>query len=423
MTQTSPFKRYGLDISIYKKEKINKKICTSKHSLYYILNYDKQYLTFDNEEAATYRSVVFSFPEKTPLCFSPPRSISLDAFKMNNPENLMAWDSESIVVNEVVEGIMVNLFYDKRISKWEIATKSSIGGQYWFYSIKTVSNKKTFYKMFMESLSSSEHQELNDLPFLAFFPKWANFSFVLQHPENPFIIPVKKPQLYLVAMYTNQESYVEYIPHCIYESMNIFKNLEGLIAFPKKYSIASYDEQDYPYEARAGLMLWNDDTGERAKWVNPVYESIRRMKRIEPFPQYIYFCMRRIHYTSKQENQLSHVIDPHEYMLHFPCWKKQFHRIDEEFRIFVQNVYDAYLEIYMYKNKHAVFLKKHSIHARKIHHSIYLPRMRQARRERTKPFYISKKEVTHYFDRMEPREVLFLMNEDRRNVDEHLWRT
>jgi hypothetical protein len=211
-------------------------------------------------------------------------------------------------------------------------------------------------------------------------------------------------------MYRIDQHTVEMIPSTIYESFSIFNNLEGIIAFPKQYQITSYEDSNYPYEARAGLMLWNSDTGERAKWVNPVYESIRRMKQIEPFPQYMYFCLRRIRYKMKESIHTNEGEPMTHFIEKYPFWKKQLNRIDEEFRFFVQWVYDAYLKLYMYKHKQTNLLEKHAAHARKIHTTVYLPQMARVRKEKTASFYISKRQVTDYFDRMEPRELLYILN-------------
>jgi hypothetical protein len=213
-------------------------------------------------------------------------------------------------------------------------------------------------------------------------------------------------------MYRIDGNLVEMIPANIYESMSIFKNIDGVIAFPKTYDILSYDDSDYPVEANAGVMFWNTDTGERAKWVNPVYESIKRMKRIEPFPQYLYFCLRRIRY--KQIEQCNEIRPMYCLIENYPAWKRQMHRIDEEFRLFVQSVYDVYLEMFVYKYKQTNLLKKHGMYAAKIHTSVYLPRMRMAKKQKTNSFFVNKRVVRDFFDQMEPRELMYIMNEDRR---------
>ena len=65
-------------------------------------------------------------------------------------------------MNEIIEGTMVNLFYDSRISKWEIATKGAIGGNYWYYRNSYDGDNKpqlTFRQMFLESLGYDKNTD------------------------------------------------------------------------------------------------------------------------------------------------------------------------------------------------------------------------------------------------------------------------
>ena len=41
---------------------------------------------------------------------------------------------DNLYINEFIEGFMVNLFYDKNMRSWEIATKTHIGGDNSVYS-------------------------------------------------------------------------------------------------------------------------------------------------------------------------------------------------------------------------------------------------------------------------------------------------
>jgi hypothetical protein len=437
----SPYKEYYLDPNIFKKHKINKKICVRQQARqYFLLNYEKQYTTFDNYEAANYRSVVFSHPEKKLLCFSPPRSIESE----NWGSQAAAPPPHPMEATEVIEGIMINLFYDRRISKWEIATKSGIGG---LSRCPSSPNRKTFYRMFLDALKAAAAQELNHLPMLEHFPRWFSYSFVLRHPEYPMILPVEKPEVFLVAMYRISGNTAQYIPRTIYESMSIFKNLEGVILFPKEYpeiesalSLSKpydvFQQMDFPLEARAGIMLINTVTGERVKWENPVHLSVQKMKSIDPFPQYLYFCLRRVRHGMMTAAKPPLMTPLGQMLENYPYFRKSLHKIDEEFRLFVQNVYDAYVELFIRKNRGTTLLEKHAIHARKIHHMVYLPRISVEKRERKaaaaagggvwtrpNPFWINKQEVYNYFDRMEPREVLYIVNEDRRNDGEFMWKT
>jgi hypothetical protein len=167
--------------------------------------------------------VEISFPENKVLCFSPPRSVPYEKFKttpMNNRDN--------IIMSEIVEGVMVNLFYEHRTSSWEIATKCAIGGDYNFSGEKSAS----FREMFFECL----HCKKNDV-FLDAFPKNYSYSFVIQHPKNKIILSTPEPKLYLVAIYAiYEDNSIMAIPSIMYEDWEMFKSMQVPIYFPVKYN-------------------------------------------------------------------------------------------------------------------------------------------------------------------------------------------
>jgi hypothetical protein len=164
---------YHIDHLINDKQ-LQKRVYFKNNKMYNIYNSSKT-----SSIMQEYRSVVFSFPENKVLSFSPPRSVPYEKFKttpMNNRDN--------IIMSEIVEGVMINLFYDHRISSWEIATKSAIGGDYNYSDEK----RNSFREMFFECL----HCEKSD-GFLDVLPKNYSYSFVIQHPKNklfsePFIL-------------------------------------------------------------------------------------------------------------------------------------------------------------------------------------------------------------------------------------------
>ena len=119
---------------------------------------------------------------KTIQVFSPPKSIPFALMKNE--------DYNDFQLEELVEGTMINLFWNNYLNDWELATKGSIGGRYSFYQ----DNKKTFRTMFLEALNHQKMEFEN-------LDKELCYSFVLQHPDNRIVIPFKNPRVVLAALY------------------------------------------------------------------------------------------------------------------------------------------------------------------------------------------------------------------------------
>ena len=87
----------------------------------------------------------------------------------------------TIVVNEIIEGTMITLFYDKVLNVWEIATKGAIGGKYWFYrtDYEKKMGQKTFRRMFLEALRIEDTEDLENASIMNQFSKDYCYNFIL----------------------------------------------------------------------------------------------------------------------------------------------------------------------------------------------------------------------------------------------------
>lgn len=394
-----------------KSLKINKKVNSSKYNIYYIFNYDKHYICFDDVDTRKYRSVIFSYLDRKLLCFSPPKSIPDNIFFEYNS---LAQD-ESIIVTELIEGVMINLFYDKSINRWEIATKNSIGCNYWFYG-KSNNQKnnqknenKTFYNMFLDALRANDGQELNDLPILEYFSKSMSYTFILQHPNNKIALPVEYPNLFLVAVYYIYPCEAIYVSPNIYKNFSFIKDIEGIINHPTQYDITKYNI-DSPKKLKniflierqmvKGVVVTNTNTGEHTTIKNTEYDFLKNSKTIAPNLQYHYFCLRRI-------GQIE------DYLKFFPSMKKIFNTIQNEYLNYVLTIHSAYRLFYV--DKKYDISDKYMIHIYKIHRNIYLTGLHESRKSQIESKQIvTYQKVLEYFDKMEPRELLFIISENRR---------
>jgi len=393
---------YNIDTVKYNENKIKTKTYSKSNVAYTILNYDKEVLCDDDINNGYYRSIIASSPENKLLAFSPQKSLKNEMFIEKYP-NI----TETIFMNEIIEGTMVNLFFDERIEQWEISTRGAVGGSYFYYrnQYELDSDRKSqtsFYQMFLEALSMDNDQPLNQNALLGELPKNYSYSFVLQHPDNHIVLPISKCSIYMVAVYELLDgNNVKYISPLEYQNWDLFKNIIHPILFPKQYNYNTYDEAKtencsiQTEFTNLGVMVTNVETGERTSLKNPRYEEVKLLRGNNPNLQYQYLCLRK---TGKIQ----------DFLFYFPQYKSIFYRFYQEYENFVTNVHYSYLTYYVQK-QNVKISKKYSPHIYKIHHELYLPSL-----QTEEPLIIKRRVVKEYFDNLEPREMIYHLNYDRR---------
>ena len=377
------------------KENIKQKYYTHNGIDYKILNYDKNYLSYNDIDAFNCRSVLLSHPENKVLCFSPPKSISYTEFTDKNSKI-----GEAIYVNEYIEGTMINLFYDERVGEWILATKSAVGGNYFYYRTNYggIRNKKqkTFQQMLMEAFRMNENGDLSDIFLLDDLPKTHCYSFVLQHPDNHIVLDITEPRVYCVAVYellSNDK--IKAIPINDVERWHCFSS--GIVEFPKQIYIDSYDALHNSISSiqnspdLLGVMIMNLNTGERTKIENPIYYQKKVLRGNNPNLQYQYLCLARI---QKVE----------EFLYNFPRYKTVFKKFSYDYNELIRNVHTSYLQRYVQKTDIKIS-EQYLPHIHRIHHNIYIPSLNIET-----PRIIKRAVVKEYFDNMEPRELLYHLN-------------
>jgi hypothetical protein len=343
-----------------------------------------------NISKPTYRSIVFSLPENELLCFSPPKAICYKVFKSIYKES-----NDKMFVNEKIEGVMINLFYDFRISKWEIATKFSIGGNYNFYGDRK--KNPTFREMFLETFRCDK--DVKDIIAFESFPKHFCYSFVMQHPKNKMTLRANEAKLYLVGVYNiRKNNTVSYVPQNEYEEWDTFRGFCGIIDFPKKYEFEDFEKLENEFLSihnepiTMGIMIHNMNTGERTHLMNPSYTKFKT--GMNPMDLYKCLC---IHKMDKQT----------EFLTIFPSFSYSIICFQTEYYQFINDIYVFYIENYVEK-QHKRISNKYLPHIQNIHKTIYIPSLKKEK------IIITKQRVREYFDQMDPRELLFHLTYDNR---------
>jgi len=312
-----------------------------------MVNYHKNMvLTATNDDmkkfSLQFRSVIFSKDMQRVLCFAPPKSIPLSDLASTKV------GEESIIAEEIIEGTMINLFYDTDNGCWEIATKNRIGAGVKFFRDKD-GNGKTFRQMFQEALAyiNLDHMSLD---------KHYCYSFVMQHPDNNIIRYIENPKLYLVAVYlctfdfatkTNTITKVSMeeikktnmFDHSCVEFPRLFEKWADLETLLANWSLF-FSKEEFPYVP--GIMLSGDSM--RSKYRNPSYEYLRTLRGNQPKLQFHYLTLR------KEYRVL-------EYLKFFPYHKTEFDRFAKEVEEYTFQLMDYYNGCFTSKEPDALLQK------------------------------------------------------------------
>jgi hypothetical protein len=377
--------------------KLNKVECrTSNNTIYRIVRYDKNFLNVDL--ISTYglcRSVIINNNNKV-VGIAPPKSIPCHDFIKKYDEKV-----DSIIAEEFIEGTMINVFWDDSIGlngAWEISTRNTVGATSSFYKGP---KSQTFRDMFLEALKET-NLLLNNLE------KEFCYSFVLQHPSNRIVVPFKKPQLYLVAVYSifNETDNIYVKVNNSQDFRDVFHALNTSIRFPEIYKFDNYSELIEKYGSMntsydiLGVVLYNRNTGERAKIRNPVYEQVRNLRGNQPKLQYQYLSLRK-------EGKVG------DFLKFYPENKKNFSTYRDQVHLFTDTLFKNYISCYIKKEKPLIlFSDQYRTHMFNLHQK-YLNELREKKQ------IINSIVVQKYVNEMQPSLLMYCLNFQMRkkNVD------
>lgn len=379
--------------------KLNKLECrTENNQQYKIISYDKQILNYDLVD--TYglcRSIIVN-SENNVIGFSPPKSLQADIFLKLYPVK-----RDDVVAEEFIEGTMINVFFDETIGLtggWEISTRNIVGATCGFFNNNTHHNapKKTFRTMFLEAAKENNifFENLN---------KNLCYSFVLQHPENRIVVPVKKSKLYLVAIYCIDNTDKNNIQVYYHDMEEIKKSFWGnaIVHFPEIYHCEDYSKLIDTYASmntsydKMGFVLYNKKTGHRTKIRNPVYEEVKQLRGNQTKLQYQYLALRK-------DGKVN------EFLKYFPENKKELSLFRDQVHLFTSTLYGNYVSCYIKKEKplkeFAPQYRKHMFYI----HQKYLTELKEQK------LHITYKEVIDYVNTLE---VKLLMHSLNYNIKKH----
>lgn len=349
---------------------------------YNIVKYNKQFLEF-NPNIGLCRSLIFSNGKVN--VFSPPKYLNFNKF-------VMLYNETQCFGEQIIEGTMINLFYDNDVNKWEIATKTSVGGK-----IRYFSEQKNFDELFAEVC---KNLKIN----VEDFDKKYMYSFVMQHPDNRIVIPIKLMTLYLVSIYEIDGLVVNEIPRENYGTLNL-DHVFCKLWFPYRFYIDSFDNLYNTFGTmncdfnNIGVMIKSFD-GRRSKIIAPSYRYLKDLRGNYSKLQFQYLNLRR-------DNKVK------EYLKYFPESGKKFSEFRKHIHNFTDTLFQNYISCYIKKEYQLInYPENFRTHMFNIHKK-YLE-MRESGK------YISKQNVVEYVNSLDPSLLMYSLNYSLRELGKQL---
>lgn len=144
-----------------------------------VIRYTKGHSDMSIPHVRAFRSVVWDTLENRP--------VSVTAFKSHNGESLPGGLPNDYTLEYFLDGVMIGMFWDKYNRKWRIHTRSTLDAQCRYFS-----QTKSFNTMFAEAIGDSRVEMEASLNVNT------SYTWILQHPENRIVVPVKSPRAYCV---------------------------------------------------------------------------------------------------------------------------------------------------------------------------------------------------------------------------------
>lgn len=229
----------------------------------------------------------------------------------------------------LLDGTMINLFWDPMSEKWMLCTRSEIGG-YNKWLPNSSGKRKSFMDMFKDCFSG-------DLSELA---KDCSYSLVMKHIENRNVSPVKKNSLCLVEMYRYNDT-IERLQKHEYPKVpfEIVPETDEIPAeFHPDVPPPSYACKGFTIKTRYG----------RYKYINPEYNRVKSLRDLgnsnNPYLNFL-----QLRKSGKMK----------EYLRYYPEQVIPFNEYRENLHKLTNDLYDIYKNVHIYKKVEASDIPYH----------------------------------------------------------------
>jgi len=324
---------------------------------YKIINYKRDKIDATNiQSLGVLRSLVFNSKNEL-VCFSPVKSFNSPYMSEGVTTSQTTGDKQHIV-EEFIDGTMINMFWCKESSSWQIMTKKNIGAENSYYVYSTSNKQKKFKDMFWETF----HSCVPNADHFSQFSKNIVYSFVLVHPENRIITKVSEPKVYLVEAYkiesfideANDYENTKYTVHILSRSEKQYMIDGTSCLLPEEFDVpttmGSLFKSQNRSDVKKGFVLksYSTETDEtagsgsmylqwRSKFVNKDYLAIQKLKNNCSDIRFMYLSLRK---TKKIT----------EYLRVFPEQAPIFDEYCSKVHDYTHLLYEKYCECFIVKS-------------------------------------------------------------------------
>tara|TARA_Y100001970_G_C14250667_1_gene871584 strand:+ start:389 stop:1585 length:1197 start_codon:yes stop_codon:yes gene_type:complete len=322
----SLFKIINTEIANEEKNRIFK----NDYSMYLRVEEDVPHLTLlkyfkNNKSSECYndvsvqcRGLVYDNELNEIRCFPPERANSYEDFMGFVGDN---WGD--VIVEDFIDGTMINVFYDKKQKKHLISTRSRIGAKcYW-------NSDKTFEEMFNEIIVR------DNIDFTSMDLDTC-YTFVLKYPSNRIVVKHTTPDIVLVCarkLYSDRYENLDLI-----DIQSKFKSLDMNINIPERFTFSTVEEMEATIQnqdlSKQGFVLKYNNY--RTKIRNPQYIHVKSLKSNSPYLINTYLDLRKKRNVG-------------EFLKHFEEYKSIFSKFREDIHQITYEIYNWYINSYKLK--------------------------------------------------------------------------
>jgi len=217
--------RHTFNVDDLNRLKLIYRITYSDGDYYQSFQYDTTMLCYDDTRRGLHRLTLLSYPSNKLLTNSIPKSQPYNIFVSKYPII-----DDNIIVTQHIEGVIVNMFYDKENNTWKLAKGD------------TAIDYNTIIDAFKSIFYLSVDQKLNDIAMLEYLPKDCSYTFILKIPTYILYRNCQEPEIYLIAVYRIEDNISENISPVEYENWSILNDVNNVIKIPQCYDINDYSE-------------------------------------------------------------------------------------------------------------------------------------------------------------------------------------